>query len=226
MAQEAAAEQKIYVTRTGLPLAIVLKWPFHPSNSGADFWVLHTDLRLLSEPTLGAAVSVNLAETLREALGELTTEKCEAPVLSCLRKEVDNLQIEFLKSGKLLPVNFGSRHYNLRKQEWMFGSATEADRETLLRRKTYWVAKAGAGAKAWMADAAAPGLNRPMSQPWKSNLSSDCTLSTALSPNDTSCPAERPDATAAISSTGKRRSASVLRISRPTAPVAPTTATL
>ena len=39
-------------------------------------------------------------------------------------------------------------------------------------------------------------------------------------------PVDRPEASAATSSTGNRRSASVFSISRPTAPVAPTTATL
>ena len=79
---------------------------------------------------------------------------------------------------------------------------------------------------AWIADTAAPGLNSPMSQPWKSKLSRLRTLSTALSPNETSEPADRPDASATTSVAGNRRSASVFSISRPTAPVAPTTATL
>src|ERR1700704_5132305 len=46
------------------------------------------------------------------------------------------------------------------------------------------------------------------------------------SPNDTSRPIEPDEARATTSSTGKLRSARVLRISRPTLPVAPTTATL
>ena len=85
---------------------------------------------------------------------------------------------------------------------------------------------AAAARGACMADTAAPGLNRPMSQPAKSNLSRLCTVSTRLSANDTCDPAERPEATAAMSSIGKSRSARVFSISRPTAPVAPTTATL
>src|ERR1700680_4408048 len=46
------------------------------------------------------------------------------------------------------------------------------------------------------------------------------------SPNDTSRPTEREEARATTSSAGKWRSARVVRISRPTLPVAPTTATL
>ena len=76
------------------------------------------------------------------------------------------------------------------------------------------------------AETAAPGLNSPMSQPAKSNVSRLRTLSTVLSPNEISLPAERGEARATSSPTGKSRCASVLMISRPTAPVAPTTATL
>src|SRR5580698_9767715 len=77
-----------------------------------------------------------------------------------------------------------------------------------------------------MADTDAPGLNRPMSQPVKLNVSRFCTVNTRFSPKETSDPVERPDARAATSVIGKLRSARVFRISRPTAPVAPTTATL
>ena len=47
-----------------------------------------------------------------------------------------------------------------------------------------------------------------------------------LSPNETSVPIERVEASATTSYTGKRRSARISSISRPTLPVAPTTATL
>ena len=85
---------------------------------------------------------------------------------------------------------------------------------------------ASAARGAWMADTSAPGLNNPMSQPVKSNRSSAWIFSTFLSPNEISCPTERPEARAATSVTGKFRSARIFRSSRPTAPVAPTTATL
>jgi len=35
---------RTYVTLNGLPLQIELKWPFHKSGSGADFFVLHGDV--------------------------------------------------------------------------------------------------------------------------------------------------------------------------------------
>ena len=51
-------------------------------------------------------------------------------------------------------------------------------------------------------------------------------MRTSSSPNETSLPTERDEASATTSSAGKLRSARVVRISRPTLPVAPTTATL
>ena len=62
---------------------------------------------------------------------------------------------------------------------------------------------AAAARGACTAETAAPGLNRPISQPLKSNVSRFCTFSTRFSPNETSGPVERPDASAATSTTGK-----------------------
>ena len=76
------------------------------------------------------------------------------------------------------------------------------------------------------ADTLLPGDDSTMSMPLKSNVSSACTVRMSSSPNDTSLPTEAEEASATTSSAGKLRSASVVRISRPTLPVAPTTATL
>src|SRR4051794_26512849 len=65
-----------------------------------------------------------------------------------------------------------------------------------------------------------------MSMPLKSNLARSCTFSTLSSPNEVCRPTERDEASATTSSTGKFRSAKICSISRPTLPVAPTTATL
>ena len=110
-----AASKKIWVTLKGLPLTIRLEWPFHQSTSGADFWVLHGDIGLAGSEGLHAPVAVNLSQTVREVLPSLEPKDVEAPVINALRKEVDRRQIEFLKSGKLLPVPFSSRHYDFRR---------------------------------------------------------------------------------------------------------------
>ena len=136
-------EKKIWVTLRGLPLTIALEWPFHTSTSGADFWVLHGDIRLAGSEGLHAPVAVNLSQTVREVMPSLEPKDAEAPVINALRKEVDRRQIEFLKSGKLLPVPFSSRHYDFKRQQWVFGKATDEAMAEFLERKVYWQTKLG-----------------------------------------------------------------------------------
>src|SRR5579883_582555 len=135
------AEKKIYVSLSGLPLSFELKWPFHKSTSGADFHVLHTDIRLESAEGLHAPVAVNLSETLREVMPSLKAKDAEAPVINALRKDVDRRQIEFVKSGKLVPVHFSSRHYDFKRNRWAFGAKSEDEITQLLLRKAYWQTK-------------------------------------------------------------------------------------
>jgi hypothetical protein len=131
--------KKIWVTLTGLPLTIELEWPFHRSTSGADFWVLHGDIRLESSAEgLHAPVAVNLSATVREVMVSLEPKDAEAPVINALRKEVDRRQIEFVKSGKLVPVAFSSRYYDFKRQKWVFGNASDAVIATFIERKVYW----------------------------------------------------------------------------------------
>ena len=136
------AKKKIWVTMTGLPLTIELEWPFHRSTSGADFWVLHGDIRLENSDGLHAPVAVNLSATVREVLASLEPKDAEAPVINALRKEVDRRQIEFVKSGKLVPVAFSSRHYDFKRQKWVFGKASDEVIATFMERKVYWETKA------------------------------------------------------------------------------------
>jgi hypothetical protein len=157
-ARETAAK-KIWVTLRGLPLTIKLDWPFHRSTSGADFWVLHGDIRLEGSEGLHAPVAVNLSQTVREVLPSLEPQDAEAPVVNALRKEVDRRQIEFLKSGKLLPVPFSSRHYDFKRQQWVFGKATDEAMAEFVEKKVYWETKLGLNSPLLAKDArnAAPG---------------------------------------------------------------------
>ena len=148
------AEKKIWVTLTGLPLTIKLDWPFHRSTSGADFWVLHGDIRLEGSEGLHAPVAVNLSQTVREIMPSLEPQDAEAPVVNALRKEVDRKQIEFLKSGKLLPVPFSSRHYDFKRQQWVFGKATDEAMAEFVERKVYWETKLGGASRVWIGDPA------------------------------------------------------------------------
>ncbi len=133
-----SSQRNIYVTLRGLPLSFRLEWPFHKSTSGADFWVLHGDIRLENTDGLHAPVSVNLSATVREVMPSLEAKDAVAPVINALRKEVDRRQIEFVKSGKLLPVNFSSRHYDFKRNKWVFGKATDETMALFLQRKAYW----------------------------------------------------------------------------------------
>lgn len=144
-------QQQIYVTLTGLPLSFHLEWPFHKSTSGADFHVLHGDVRLESAHGLHAPVAVNLSATVHEVLPSLEAKDAEGPVINAVRREVDRRQLEFLKSGKLVPVHFSSRHYDFKRGSWVFGKSSDEEMSRLLLRKVYWQMRR-LGTPAWIGD--------------------------------------------------------------------------
>jgi len=146
-------EKTIYVSATGLPLSFHLQWPFHKSTSGADFWVLHADIRLENSEGLHAPVAVNLSETVREVMPSLEPKDAEAPVINALRREIDQRQLEFMKSGKLVPVHFSSRHYDFKRSKWMFGKATDDEMVKFIERKVYWQTRL-VGGTVWVGDPA------------------------------------------------------------------------
>src|SRR3984885_10813584 len=135
---EVTDRKKIWVTLKGLPLSRRLEWPFHQSTSGADFWVLQGDIRLEGSEGLHAPVAVNLSQTVREVMPSLDPKDAEAPGINALRKEVDRRQLEFLKSGKLSPLAFSSRHYASKRKQWVFGKASDDAITELVERKVYW----------------------------------------------------------------------------------------
>jgi hypothetical protein len=150
MSQEQTGN-RVYVTLGGLPLMVELTWPFHKSGSGADFWVLHGDIKLGGSDGLHSAVAVNLSATVREVLPSLDPKDVEGPVINSLRKDVDRRQLEFVKSGKLVPVQFSSRHYDFRRNKWVFGKASDEHISLLIARKVFWTRRLTEGA-AWIGD--------------------------------------------------------------------------
>jgi hypothetical protein len=84
-----------------------------------------------------------LSMTVREVMPSLEPKDAEAPVINALRKEVDRRQIEFVKSGKLLPVAFSSRHYDFKRKQWVFGKAGDEVVAEFLARKVYWETRVG-----------------------------------------------------------------------------------
>jgi hypothetical protein len=150
MGQEETSN-RVYVTLAGLPLLIELKWPFHKSGSGADFWVLHGDIKLGGSEGLHSPVAVNLSATVREVLPTMEPKDAEAPVINSLRYNVDRRQLEFVKSGKLVPVQFSSRHYDFKRSKWVFGKASDEAISLLIARKVFWQRRLTEGA-AWIGD--------------------------------------------------------------------------
>jgi hypothetical protein len=149
--QQSSSTKTIYVTRTGLPLSFQFDWPFRHATSGADFDVLHAEITLENSGNLRALVAVNLSATLREVLPSLDQKDTEAPVINALRKDVDRMQIEFLKSAKLVPLHFSSRHYDFKRNQWAFGKATEEETVRMIERKAFWQTKL-VGGDVWLGD--------------------------------------------------------------------------
>ena len=145
------SERNVYVTLSGLPLSFHLEWPFRKSNSGADFWVLHGDIKLENSEGLHALVSVNLSATVHEVIASVEPKDIEAPVINALRKEVDKRQLEFLKSGKRVPVQFSSRHYDFKRSQWVFGKANDEAIARLIERKVFWQTRL-VGGDVWLGD--------------------------------------------------------------------------
>lgn len=145
------SKKQVYVTLAGLPLLIDLTYPFHKSGSGADFWVLHGDVKLGNSDGLHAPIAVNLSVTVSEVLPSLEAQDTEGPVINALRKEVDRRQLEFLKSGKLVPVHFSSRYYDFKRNKWVFGKAKDEQIAQLLGRKVFWHTKL-VGGNVWVGD--------------------------------------------------------------------------
>jgi hypothetical protein len=151
MTEATPTAKTIYVSRTGLPLSFKLEWPFRHATSGADFEVLHTVITLENSEGLRALVAVNLSATLREVLPSLEAKDTEGPVINALRKEVDHKQTEFVKSGKLVPLPFSSRHYSFKLNKWTFGKANDEEIVTQVLRKVYWQTRL-VGGEVWLAD--------------------------------------------------------------------------
>jgi hypothetical protein len=143
-----------FVTLSGVPIHVSeLKWPFHPSTSGADWHVLHGRAELLgNEDGLHVEVAVGMTQTMKDALGSLEPENAESLVVNSIRKTIDNGQLAFVKSGKLQPVHVTSRFYSFREKKIEFPRQQEQDVKEMLKRRIFWLsAKAGKGAPASVA---------------------------------------------------------------------------
>ena len=64
------ANEKVYqgVTVRGLPVRLELQWPFHRSEGGSDWYVLHGRMWLADGGDLHADIALNLSESINEVL--------------------------------------------------------------------------------------------------------------------------------------------------------------
>jgi hypothetical protein len=153
----------LYLTLSGLPIRIDLEWPFHASQSGADWFSLHGRVWLADGMALGGAaavdsglhadVAVNLTQTMKEALPSLTPEHAESVVVNAVRKALDVQQLELLKSGKRQPVSISTRHYDFKRRQMLFVRADDEQLRDFVLRSTWWTAaRAGAAPGHWLTD--------------------------------------------------------------------------
>jgi hypothetical protein len=134
------ATEKTYtgVTLHGLPVRIDMEWPFHRSEGGSDWYVLHGKVSLNDGGPLHAEVALNLAQTVREALPSLDSDLAFWVAVNTARKSLDIKQLELLKSGKRQPVPVSSRCYNIRNKHFTFASVKPEEVGLFVARKIFW----------------------------------------------------------------------------------------
>ncbi|MFZ0311211.1 MAG: hypothetical protein WAL85_00770 [Candidatus Korobacteraceae bacterium] len=126
------------VTLHGMPVRIELQWPFHPSEGGSDWYVLHGTLHLNDGGPLHADLALNLAQTVREVLPSLDGELAFWVAINTARKGLDEKQLQLLKSGKRQPLPVSSRCYSIRHKQFTFASATPEQVQEFVARKVFW----------------------------------------------------------------------------------------
>ena len=127
------------VTLRGFPVRIEVEWPFHRSEGGSDWYVMHGTVRLADGGPLHADIALNLAQTIKEVLPSLDSDLAFWVAINTARKALDEKQLELLKSGKRQPVPVSSRSYSIRDKHFRFWHATTAQVEEFVARKVFWL---------------------------------------------------------------------------------------
>ncbi len=126
------------VTLHGFPLRIELEWPFHPSEGGSDWHVVHGRITLNDGTDLHSDIALNLAQTVREVLPSPDSDLAFSVAINTARKALDDKQLELLKSGKRQPVAVSSRCYSIRHQHFTFVHASPEQIAEFVARKVFW----------------------------------------------------------------------------------------
>lgn len=127
------------MTLSGFPLQIELDWPFHPSSSGSDWYVLHGSARLDDGGPLHADVAVHLTASIREVLPSIDGQEALMATVNTIRKAFDDKQLELLKTGKRQPCPLSSRQYSIKNKHWWFLDATDEQLKAFVKRKAFWL---------------------------------------------------------------------------------------
>jgi hypothetical protein len=145
-----------YFTMLGLPLSFgSFAWPFHPSTSGADTFIVHgqVNLETATENILHAKVSASLTRTFAEIVAALEQPFAESFIYNAVRKTLDQGQLELVKSGNRQPVPVTTRYYSMKQSRFIFNDTTAEQRGHFLAGKIYWLSGVlGGGAPVWVAD--------------------------------------------------------------------------
>jgi hypothetical protein len=126
------------VTLHGFPVRIDLEWPFHPSEGGSDWYVVHGRITLNDGSDLHADIALNLAQTVREVLPALDGDLAFWVAVNTARKALDDKKLELLKSGKRQPVPVSSRCYSIRHQQFRFAHASPEQIAEFVAHKVFW----------------------------------------------------------------------------------------
>jgi hypothetical protein len=145
-----------YLTLSGLPLSFgKFAWPFHPSSSGADTFLVHGEVRLEdgeSSP-LHSKIAASMTVTFAEIVLAMEQPFAEGFIYNAVRKTMDQGQLELVKSGNRQPVPVTTRYYNMKHKKFVFNDTVEQQRREFLAAKTYWLSGVlGEGAPVWLLD--------------------------------------------------------------------------
>ena len=126
------------VTVRGLPVRIELQWPFHRSEGGSDWYVVHGRLWLADGGELHADIALNLSESINEVLPARDGDLSFCVAVNTARKALDDRQLQLLKSGKRQPVPVSSRCYSFRRGQFTFWHVKPEELEDFVARKVFW----------------------------------------------------------------------------------------
>ena len=126
------------VSLRGLPVRLQLQWPFHRSEGGSDWHVVHGRLWLADGGELHADIALNLSQSIHQVLPSRDGDLAFWVAVNTARKALDDRQLQLLRSGKRQPVPVSSRCYSLRREEFTFWHVTPEEVENFVARKIFW----------------------------------------------------------------------------------------